>query len=47
LLKLKFESGLSYKEIAAATGLTTSNIGWIIHQAVQSLRTSWQAQSDA
>jgi RNA polymerase sigma-70 factor (ECF subfamily) len=47
LLKLKFESGLSYKEMAAATGLTTSNIGWIIHQAVQSLRTSWQAQSEA
>jgi len=41
LLKLKFECGLSYKEIAAVTGLTTSNIGWIIHQAVQSLRTSW------
>ena len=42
ILKLKFESGLSYKEIAAVTGLTTSNIGWIIHQAVQSLRTSWE-----
>jgi RNA polymerase sigma factor (sigma-70 family) len=47
LLQLKFESGLSYKEMAAATGLTTSNIGWIIHQAVQSLRTSWEAAQDA
>ena len=43
LLKLKFETGLSYKEIASATGLTTSNIGWLIHQAVQSLRASWAA----
>ncbi|MFN0130157.1 MAG: RNA polymerase sigma factor [Verrucomicrobiales bacterium] len=47
VLKLKFESGLSYKEIAAATGLTTSNIGWIIHQAVQSLRTTWEALQEA
>jgi len=47
LLQLKFESGLSYKEIAAATGLTTSNIGWIIHQAVQSLRSSWVASQQA
>lgn len=47
ILKLKFESGLSYKEIAAATGLTTSNIGWIIHQAVQSLRSTWETVKDA
>jgi RNA polymerase sigma factor (sigma-70 family) len=46
VLKLKFEAGLSYKEIAAVTGLTTSNIGWIIHQAVQSLRGSWEAMKD-
>ena len=45
VLKLKFETGLSYKEIAAATGLSTGNIGWLIHQAVQSLRTSWQAEN--
>lgn len=47
ILKLKFESGLSYKEIAAATGLTPSNIGWIIHQAVQSLRTSWETVKES
>jgi len=47
ILKLKFECGLSYKEIAAATGLTPSNIGWIIHQAVQSLRTSWESVKEA
>jgi RNA polymerase sigma factor (sigma-70 family) len=45
LLKLKFESGLNYKEIAAATGLTSGNIGWIIHQAVQSLRSQWAAEN--
>jgi RNA polymerase sigma factor (sigma-70 family) len=45
VVKLKFETGLSYKEISAATGLSTSNIGWLIHQAVQALRTQWQAEN--
>ncbi len=40
LIRLKFEAGLSYREIAAATGLSLSNIGFIIHTAVQSLRSS-------
>jgi RNA polymerase sigma factor (sigma-70 family) len=45
VIKLKFETGLSYKEISAATGLSTSNIGWLIHQAVHALRAQWQAEN--
>ena len=43
VIKLKFETGLSYKEIAAATGVSTGTVGWLIHTAVQALRTSWMA----
>lgn len=42
VIQLKFHAGLSYQEIAAATGLSPGNIGWLIHQAVQSLRRDWQ-----
>ncbi len=45
VIRLKFEAGLSYKEISAATGLNTGNIGWLIHQAVQSLRQQWQHEN--
>ncbi|MGI8605182.1 MAG: RNA polymerase sigma factor [Verrucomicrobiales bacterium] len=44
VIKLKFETGLSYREISAATGLSSGNIGWLIHQAVQSLRAEWHAE---
>lgn len=37
VIQLKFHEGLSYKEIAAATGLSISNVGYILHQALQSL----------
>lgn len=35
LVKLKFNDELSYKEIAARTGLTTSNVGFILHTALK------------
>ena len=38
LVSLKFEAGLTYKDIAAATGLTATNVGTILHHAVQTLR---------
>jgi RNA polymerase sigma factor (sigma-70 family) len=44
VITLKFTAGLSYQEISAATGLTSSYIGWLIHTAVQSLRTSFAAE---
>ena len=38
ILKLKFEGGLSYAEIAAVTGLTSTNVGFILHTAISKLR---------
>lgn len=34
---LRFQGGLSYKEIAAVTGLTVSNVGYLIHTAVKTI----------
>jgi RNA polymerase sigma factor (sigma-70 family) len=44
VVRLKFESGLSYHEISAATGLSTSNVGYLLHHAVQKLRAMWMAE---
>ena len=38
VLRLKFQGGLSYAEISRVTGLSVSNIGYIIHTGVQALR---------
>jgi len=43
LIRLKFESGLSYKDIAAVTGLSVSNVGYLLHHAVQTLRGQFHA----
>lgn len=39
VLRLKFNAGLSYKEIADVTGLTSTNVGFILHTAISKLRT--------
>jgi RNA polymerase sigma-70 factor (ECF subfamily) len=39
VLRLKFQGGLSYAEISRVTGLSVSNIGYIIHTGIQALRT--------
>jgi RNA polymerase sigma factor (sigma-70 family) len=38
VLRLKFQGGLSYAEIARITGLSVSNVGYIIHTGIQRLR---------
>lgn len=38
VVRLKFQSGLSYREIAAVTQLSVSNVGYLIHTAVKTLR---------
>ena len=35
---LKFHQGFSYKEISHLTGLSISNVGFLIHTAVQTIR---------
>ena len=41
VVRLKFESGLAYRDIATATGLSIANVGWLLHQAVTTLRADW------
>ena len=38
VVRLKFQNGLSYKEIAGVTNLSVSNVGFLIHTALKSLR---------
>lgn len=38
VIRLKFHGDLSYKEISAVTGLTTTNVGFLIHTALHRLR---------
>ena len=38
VLRLRFEGGLSYKEIARVTGQSIGNVGWLIHMGLKSLR---------
>ncbi len=45
VIRLKFEHDLSYKEIAAITGLSATNVGFLIHTAIQTLRKALLAQS--
>ena len=40
LVYLKFEGGLSYKQIASITKLSQSNVGYILHTAMRALRDS-------
>ena len=37
LIRLKFNEDLSYKEIGARTGLTTGNVGFILHNALKTI----------
>lgn len=38
LVAMRFAGGLSYKEIASATGLTETNVGFILHTALKTLK---------
>jgi RNA polymerase sigma factor (sigma-70 family) len=38
VLRLKFRHGLSYREISGVTELSVSNVGFLIHQGLKSLR---------
>lgn len=39
VIRLKFQGDLSYKEIAEVTGLSVSNVGFLIHTGIKRLRT--------
>jgi RNA polymerase sigma-70 factor (ECF subfamily) len=38
MIRLKFENGLSYREIAEVTHTTVTNVGFIIHTAIKKIR---------
>lgn len=44
LLRLKFSRGLSYREIAEETGLSVSNVGYILHVSIKALRAKMKAR---
>lgn len=44
VVRLRFQHGFSYKEIAGITGLSVSNVGFLIHTAVARLRTEFAIQ---
>ena len=38
VVRLKFQESMSYREIAAITGLSLGNVGYLLHMAIKSLR---------
>ena len=45
LVALKYGAGLTNRTIAGLTGLTESNVGVLLHRALQFLRVEWEAKS--
>ena len=46
LLSLKYGAGMTNRAIARVTGLTESNVGTILHRAVEKFRTEWPASPE-
>lgn len=46
VVRLKFQEGLSYKEISQVTGLTASNVGFLLHTAIKKVRQRLYRQSE-
>jgi RNA polymerase sigma-70 factor (ECF subfamily) len=47
VVRLKFHGELSYREISRITGLSETNIGYLIHVAVKTVRERLQAAEAA
>jgi RNA polymerase sigma-70 factor (ECF subfamily) len=47
VVRLKFQNGLSYKEIAGVTNLSVTNVGFLIHTAIKTLRRQMTEQEGA
>lgn len=43
VVRLKFQHGLSYKEIARVTELSVGNVGFLLHTAIKTLRARLEA----
>jgi RNA polymerase sigma factor (sigma-70 family) len=44
-IRLKFQNDLSYKEISQVTGLSVSNVGFLIHTGLKTIRQQLSAQA--
>ena len=38
VVRLKFQAGLSYRDISQVTGLSVSNVGYLLHTALRRVR---------
>lgn len=45
VIRLKFQSGFSYREISGVTGLSVSNVGFLIHTGLKSIRQRIRTES--
>ena len=45
VLRLRLQENLSYKQIAEVTGLTVSNVGYLLHQAIVKLRSQLASEA--
>ncbi len=46
VVRLKFSGGLSYREISEVTGLSVTNVGFLLHTAIKALREKMKAGGD-
>lgn len=46
VIRLKFQDELSYKEISKITGLSVSNVGFLIHSGIKLMRTKLKKNED-
>ena len=44
VVRLKFQAGLSYREISGVTQLSVSNVGYLLHTALATLRKQLTAE---
>jgi RNA polymerase sigma-70 factor (ECF subfamily) len=45
VVRLKFQNGLSYREISRVTNLTVTNVGFLLHTAVKTIRQKIKTES--
>ena len=45
VIRLKFQNGFSYREISGVTGLTMSNVGFLIHTGLKTIRQRLKVES--
>jgi RNA polymerase sigma-70 factor (ECF subfamily) len=46
VVRLKFQNGFSYQEISRITSLSVTNVGFILHTAIKTLRQQMAAQAE-